>query len=319
MSRQSFQNFFERNISKDLSSIEKKIKEYKQKYILFSVIISILLTIPIYAFLYQYYSITLISLLLVLFIFAVSLKIAQIPEELRLEYKRAVIQKIIKKIDSDFQFNAHKSVPRHEVIRSKLISTNMTDLMGEDHISGKVDKTAFYMSEIKAMYIQRREGDATEWKETLFNGIFFVADFHKNFNQQTFILPKKTPGVFRPVANKLGNLNFITPPLVKLENTQFEKLFSVHCKDQTEARYLLSSAMIENILNIQKKFKKRISVSFVHSKVCIAIPLTKNWLEPLFWKTSANYRQLEDYHDTLNKIIDIIHDMNLNRRIWTKE
>lgn len=65
-----------------------------------------------------------------------------------------------------------------------------------------------------------------------------------------------------------------------LEDTQFNKKFKAYSSDQIEGRYLLTTAFMERLLNIQTTFgTKDIKCSFYDDKLMIAISTNKNLFE----------------------------------------
>ena len=141
----------------------------------------------------------------------------------------------------------------------------------------------------------------------IFRGFFFIADFNKNFQGQTV--------VFR---NSWFKLN-LGKQRVKLENPNFEKQFDVFSTDQVEARYILTPNLMERLLELDSRFPGKITVSFRDSSVIIAIPDQTNHFETNIWECQLNTDKLKREFGTLVNLFQIIHDLNLNLRIWTKD
>ncbi len=148
----------------------------------------------------------------------------------------------------------------------------------------------------------------------VFKGLFFVAEFNKDLNESTFVVPEKE------FANLLGKEKTSAAhygELVKLENPEFEKIFSVYGSSQQEARYVLTPTMMEAIVNVYKTCNLKMRFSFTGSKVYCAIPMKKDMFEPTV-KRGVKYSNIEEFYMILNLIETIITEMNLNTRIWTK-
>lgn len=149
----------------------------------------------------------------------------------------------------------------------------------------------------------------------VFKGLFFVAEFNKHLNESTFVVSQKQ------YANLIGNEKTKVKhhgQLVKLENPEFEKIFSVYGSSQQEARYVLTPTMMEAILNVYKTCNLKIMFSFTGSKVYCAIPMKKDMFEPTV-KRGIKYTDIEEFYMILRLIETIINEMNLNTRIWSKE
>ena len=90
-------------------------------------------------------------------------------------------------------------------------------------------------------------------------------------------------------------------------------------EDQVEARYILTPSLMERILAYKCKWKSRISLSFCDSKVYIAISMNKNLFEARIFKPVADYSFMEENLRFLILLTEIVEDLNLNTRIWTKK
>ena len=154
---------------------------------------------------------------------------------------------------------------------------------------------------------------------TIFKGIFFVADFNKHFKTHTIVLPDTAEKLFGKFGQSLQSMNKTRGELIKLEDPEFEKEFCVYGDDQVEARYILTPALVRSILEFKKKWNTKIYLSFVDSKVYIAISLKKNLFETRLFKSIVDYTFIEENVKYLILLIGIVEDLNLNTRIWTKE
>ena len=121
------------------------------------------------------------------------------------------------------------------------------------------------------------------------------------------------------VNSKLQKMNKSRGELVKLENTEFESEFAVYSDDQIESRYILSPSLMEKILSFKKQTNKNIQLSFIDSRLYVAIPYSKALFEPRLFGDMINFSDIQEYHDDLNLVISIAETLNLNTRIWTKK
>ena len=76
---------------------------------------------------------------------------------------------------------------------------------------------------------------------------------------------------------------------------------------------------MESIVNIHKKYKKRVYFSFIGSRVYVAMSFNKDLFEPRILKSGVRFEDMEQMNDNFSLIQVIIHEMNLNTRIWTKD
>ena len=106
---------------------------------------------------------------------------------------------------------------------------------------------------------------------------------------------------------------------VKMENPDFEKVFDVFSTNQIEARYLITPSMMERMLKLDSNFKKGITISFRNSTILVAIPDSKNRFEADVWSSLSDMSILKSDFAVLQSLLEIVDELNLNTRIWSKE
>lgn len=235
-------------------------------------------------------------------------------------FKTNVVGTALKEISETLTITPKSGIPEYEFISSDLFSTEPDRYKTEDMISGVNEKTSFYFAEVHAEYKterQNKNGKQTEWHD-IFKGIIFVADFNKNFNVSTVVRPKSFGNSVRSWFSK-NVFNVSSDQIVQLENTDFDNTFVTYSGDQVEARYILTPALMERILDLNNKSDETISVSFIASKMYIAFPLDYNYFEAPIHQTLLASDLLENDLSIVRFMYDIIHELDLNTRIWGKE
>lgn len=237
----------------------------------------------------------------------------------RVIFKQKVVKEIVKLINPDWQYNSEGRISTSDYNSSQLFNTRLDKYEGDDLVSGVIEKTDFQFSELHTQYKTTKtdsEGKTeTEW-HTVFKGLFAHADFNKEIKGRTFILPEHAAKKFNKFGMSINDGG--KTELVKLENPVFEKIFKVYGTDQIESRYVLTPTMMEAIVNIYKKYKKRVHFSFIGSRVFVAMSFNKDLFEPRILKSGVRFEDMEQMNDQFNLIQTLIHEMNLNTRIWTK-
>lgn len=141
--------------------------------------------------------------------------------------------------------------------------------------------------------------------KTVFKGLFVSFVANKNFSSKTII---KTDGgtmgnFFDRKASDYEN--------VKLEDPIFEKEFEVYSSDQVEARYLLTTAFMENLLELSKLFSGSVQCSFFDNQIFITLETNKSFFEVCSIKEPVNF--LNDANiifkeiEIFGKIIDTLN------------
>jgi Protein of unknown function (DUF3137) len=146
-------------------------------------------------------------------------------------------------------------------------------------------------------------------RNLIFKGLFFRAEFNKKFRGKTTILPNNLSSKIQPFHRSRGQI-------ARLEDPEFSKYFTVYSNNQVEARYVLSTSLMERLVRFRKKANRQVYISFVESMIYIAIPYQEDLFEPKLFSTMLNFNPIRDYFENLQLMIGIVEDLNLNRRIW---
>lgn len=240
-------------------------------------------------------------------------------KDLKRRFKEEVISKMVTFVDASLRYQPNNGINQGEYERSKIFVQQVDRFMCDDLVTGKLGETAIRFSKI---HTQRKEqssgGDEkrTKWY-TLFKGIFLVADFNKHFQGQTVVLTDEAESMFGSLGTMFQKLNQSRDTLIKLEDPEFEKAFAVYGTDAVEAHYILSPALMQRIMELRKK-SSGVQLSFIDSRVFIAIPIKENLFEAPIFNSLLNYLMLSKYNDYLLLATGIVEDLNLNTRIWTK-
>lgn len=241
------------------------------------------------------------------------------------DYKLTVMGKLIAFLDPSLQFSPAACVPRAEYDASRLFPAAIDSYRGEDLVSGKIGATALAFSELTTQYTTTTtttdsNGNIQTQTQTytVFQGLFFIADFNKHFSGQTFVRTDVAEQLFGKFGQALQGLGFGPATLVKLEDPEFEQLFVVHSSDQIEARYILSNSLMQRITRYRRKTQRALQLSFVGDKVYIAIPNSTNLFEADINRPAHDYAPIAQYYSDLMLAIGIVEELNLNTRLWSK-
>ena len=223
-------------------------------------------------------------------------------------YKEEVVDEIIHAFCPNATYSPNDGVGE-ELFRNSGLFTSPDRYHAEDLIEGCLDKTSFICSEVHAEERRARStknGVQYYWAD-IFKGFLFIADFHKEFQGETTLLRNSLFKV------KMGASR------VKMENPDFEKVFDVFSTNQIEARYLITPSMMERMLKLDSNFKKGVTISFRNSTILVAIPDSKNRFEADVWSSLNDMSILKSDFAVLQSLLDIVDELNLNTRIWSKE
>ena len=239
-----------------------------------------------------------------------------------LEFKQKIIREIVLFCDPELTYSPKGYIGEGRFRESLIFKQRIDRYRGEDLVSGTLEKTAVEFSELHAEYkthtTDSKGRTRTQW-HTIFKGLFFIADFNKDFRGTTVVLPDVAERLFGFIGKKLQEMNLARADLVKLEDPEFEKLFAVYGTDQVESRYILSTSLMRRITEFKKKTGNTLYLSFVNSRVFIAVSTGRNMFEPRILSTLLDFKVAREYLEDLQLATGIVDDLNLNTRIWTKE
>jgi len=251
--------------------------------------------------------------------------------EWRNTFKHRVMTRLVQLFHPSLNYHPNRAIAEAEYRLSMLFhnSPDPDRYRGEDYIEGVIDKTDIRLSELHTEYRQvtyDSKGNRREYWVTIFRGLFISADFHKHFHGITLVLPDTEQSWLgglgqwlQSISAKLGNQ---PGELVKMEDPEFERLFKVFSTDQVEARYILTPNMIRRIVEFRNRTQSQVRLSFIASRVFVAIPTYHNYFEPPSLFAPADKlldpTTLAEYFEELKFALAVVDELNLNTRIWTK-
>jgi len=240
----------------------------------------------------------------------------------RNEFKDKVISPLVKFIDKDLNYSKEMYVPQGIFNQCRIFLQTPDRYTGEDYIFGKQGKTEIQFSEIHSEYktntTDSKGQTHTQW-HTIFKGLFFVADFNKEFSGSTVVLPDTAEKLFGFLGKAMQSMNISRDKLVKLEDPEFEKEFAVYSDDQVTARYILSTSMMEKLTAYKRSSGHPVYISFVSGRIFVAISIAENLFEPKIFGSLVDFEAVKKYYESLELGAGLAEMLDLNTRIWTKQ
>jgi hypothetical protein len=263
--------------------------------------------------------------ILIPLIIAILIAVTAIPSLSRgytRQFKTNIISRMVRFLDPSLEYRMDGTIDQATYLSSKLFPHRPDRYKGEDLVEGKIGATAIRFCELHSEYkTTRRDSKGrthTEW-HTIFQGLFFLGDFNKNFSGSTVVLPDSAEALFGKFGQWLQSFAFGRDQLIKMDDPEFEKLFVVYGTDQVESRYILSPALMRRIVEFKAERKRPIYLSFVGSSVFVALTETRPLFEPKIFSSILDFQTVCEYFEDLRVAVEIVEDLNLNTRIWSKE
>ncbi len=313
---EELKTFYNETLSDDLQALEQQRKAILKNIAIVGIVMAIaLFAILIIATQSGAFPILIFIFVAAIIIFGIIAKI--LSRGYVTKFKSNIIGRIVKFIDPNLSYIQKGRIEKATFMDSDIFKTKPNRYKGDDYVRGTIGKTPIEFSEIHAQY-ESGSGKNRSCR-TVFKGLFFIADFNKHFTCKTVVLPDTAESLFGAFGKMFQAWNLSRDQLIKLEDPEFEKLFVVYGSDQIQARYILSTSLMARITNFKKKSGQKIYLSFVGSKVYVAISYTKNLFEPKIFSTLMNFELIREYFEDLQLATGIVDDLNLNTRIWSKK
>ncbi|PDW03319.1 DUF3137 domain-containing protein [Candidatus Viridilinea mediisalina] len=244
-------------------------------------------------------------------------------------FKSEVIARLARLVDPSLVYYQDGGISIEEFRRSNLFRNQIDRYRAEDFFTGLIGATEFRFSEVHAEYktttTDSKGRTSTQW-HTIFRGIYFIADFNKHFNGRTYVMPdtaeRALGGLGRMIQSMFSQIDRRHGELINMEDPEFERIFAVRSTDQIEARYILSTSLMRRLTEFRQQLNKPVAIAFVDSQIYIAITTSKDHFEPpSIWRGGGSLSQddIAEYFQDVRLAEQIVEDLNLNLRIWTKE
>jgi len=304
-SKSEFESYFERKLKKATEILEnyrlENLRKLKRKLIWSVIFIPFFLLSFITG-----HGVIIFSLILpTLVIWGLMYQqLFEMNKYLRYNYKKHVLQKAIGFYFDDFEYIERQKIAKQVLTESQLFPQYISYIEGEDFMRFTIGKVRLMFSEV-AVYKGRGR--------IVFNGVFVVSSFNKYFSSETYVIARKSATFLQRIRKQLlKNLKE-----VHLEDVNFSRKFQTFSNNQTEARYILTPHMMSRLVDYSHKLKKDISLSFVQNKLFCSIPMIQDLFEPSLLKPI----DLESVSKSIEPVLlftDIVNDLELNLRIWSK-
>jgi hypothetical protein len=225
MSHEDLKQLYDSELKTSIAGIESKRKGVARSFVvMFVLIVSVFLSFILIS--QQFYLNVIVGFILIIAAIVFFVKGAYRYLKFRSEYKSSVVKKVFN-LSTLNTCTMPISTFRSTILQmSKLGSEQVNKAIGDDYVCGKIDKTVFEFSELVAQYeYETTDDDGKKVKQvnTLFNGLFFLADFNKHIQGETFVMPDKAERLLGKFGQSLQKSS--KGDLVKLENPGVRKIF----------------------------------------------------------------------------------------------
>lgn len=255
-----------------------------------------------------------------LFITIIMINIRQsLLKKIHGQYKQTILPNILNLIDNSLIYSVNQGHSKDEFKSTEMYNSKIDNYSSSDLIKGVIDKTSIKISHVFAERIE----EETEYDNnnnrttrqvhyTIFSGVFVTLDFNKYFKGKTRLHTKGRSTNSEPSMGTLfSNYNNVT-----LENPDFNNLYKVITTDEQQAFYILSPSFMERLIKLYKTSKSGIGIAFINNKMYIGFE-SSSFLE--INPEDDIKKSIRQLYLEIKSIVDIVEELNLNNRIWTKQ
>ena len=227
-----------------------------------------------------------------------SLLTASKRREFRANFKRQIIENIVKK--HGLSYDKDRGLGLDDFFT--IYDCTVHQWSSEDLIGGDIDGVSVKFSDFYAAKKVKKK-NSTE-TVVLFRGVLFKADFNKTLSSITQIshVNSRNLAIYGKKAN--------------MDDVRFEEIFDVYTTDQIGARYALSPALMEKFTQLCLRLDAPVNAVLKDSQIFIAVETWRDDFEPDIRKSLINNETIALYESEIASFTQIIKELNLNRKIW---
>ena len=311
-------DFYYKTLYPVLQELERERTQLKHRIVTVGVIYSVLALLLAFTLLETFFNLNVVVVMAFAYFGLGGFIYKFLIKDYTFGFKDKIIAPLIKAIDENLGYASHQHINPLYFERSKLFNSQVDRVSGNDYVHGAIDGIKIEFSDFHAEKKHKDSKGRTSWS-TIFQGLFIVSEFHKNFHGTTIVLPDTAQNSFGDLIGQwLQSKNAMRGELVKMDDPAFEREFVVYASDQIEARYILSHSLMKKLLAYKKRTKQDIFVSFSNKNIHLAIAYNKDLFEPSVFSSLLNYKIAMEYVQTLHLATGIVEELKLNTKLWSK-
>ena len=221
-------------------------------------------------------------------------------------FKREVVSEIFRIVCPTAIYEPFKSIAA-DVFDASAVFNPRGSYWSDDRVRGRIGDTPFEAAEVRRKYTTGSGKNSTT--HVVFEGLFFHLDFNKALSGTTVVQPESAR------SDQIGDRSGLR--LVSLENPEFEREFKVYATNDVEARYILTPTMMEQLLAVRRRAERPVFLGFKNNAAYLGVHYGRSLFEPSIAGTTS-LEALEEMAGHFALAEFVIHELDLNTRIWTK-
>ena len=303
-----FRLFYNHTIHPELMRMERK----RRRLLLLLLLSAVFLTGI--AILDLYVDVLVITLFFLLFLgFYITFLLYRIRQFV-ITFKPKIVDLILDFIDDEvnygkLEYHAKQKIPKKTFLSSMLFATEAPVYLGEDFIRGSYREMTFELCELNV----REFSKVRNRTNYIFRGIFFKGNFNSKAHAgkgKIVILPREySQYQSRSIKafDRVGGRN-----ASDIVNRNFRETFIVMANRHAHIKNILSDNMQDSLLRFRHRMDKEIYVSFIGSTLFMAVPESKDLLEPHVWRSNVSFELVREFFEDLQLILSVLEDLDVS-------
>jgi len=226
------------------------------------------------------------SLIVLLIIFGFAL--VGFSKNFRVLYKENIIGKLVNQISDDLEYFPGDHIQVHEFKASKIFRGNIARYQGRDLVTGSLKGIPFRFSWLNVNTKTMQDKQSKSSMHKLFAGIFYIADFQKSFKADVVVFPNLGKTLRIGALAKLIQ-DALLGKRIDLGDEEFRKEYAVYSEEPEQAKGMITSGLMQWILDFKKTTESQVFVSFAANKLNIGVYMKRNLFEPHLFRKTENY------------------------------
>lgn len=215
-------------------------------------------------------------------------------KEFKRLFKEKIVTPLIENVFEGSKYEPEKGWARTEYLQGEY-RDDIDRYSSEDMITAPVivDGNIETVMQFAEVHTEResRDSEGRTSYHTEFYGLAGKIKLKKDIGTKIYIRKNGASGIFN--NNK-----------VKMDMSEFEKIFDVEAKDRILAVRILTSDVMTEMIELYKKFKYSFEIHIIKDTIYMRIS-TFEVFEPNVFKNSMEYKTLEKYYKILQTVMSV--------------
>jgi Protein of unknown function (DUF3137) len=224
-------------------------------------------------------------------------------------FKKELISRVIQCIDPTITFHENAYIQQNQYKNSGLCVDHIEKYSGEDHFRGKVGEIEYEFCELRIRAHSLEPEYANKVTLNDYSRLFFrivfpkrIADLVTVFQNHSFVY--KNLGGYIPGENPMGKR-------IVMPNEEFNKMFAVYSADKSMVYYALTTEMMEAIIQLKKRIRGEIQLSFTDHHMYISVSMHKDLFEYNSSKPLAESEPVEEIYNLIHFVHTAVAELNV--------